>query len=99
MLFSVEPKESLKDLFNREEEVKKFLQCVNNERMIIVTGLRRVGKSSLVLAGLNSLNRGYILVDLRKIFDNVSKRITPDKLYEEIHFNLTKINKIYLDGG
>ncbi|QXJ35477.1 AAA family ATPase [Saccharolobus shibatae] len=63
--------------------------------MIIVTGLRRIGKSSLVLAGLNSLNRGYTFVDVRKIYDSVSKRITPDKLYEEIHSSLIKISKMY----
>jgi AAA+ ATPase superfamily predicted ATPase len=35
-----EPKRSLKDLFDREEEVKKLRNSLN-ERMILLLGLRR----------------------------------------------------------
>jgi len=67
MLFSTEPKHSLKDLFDREE-VKKLRNSLN-ERMILLLGLRRIGKSSLVLSTLNSTDTNFIFVDVRKVFD------------------------------
>jgi len=73
MLFSTEPKRSLKDLFDREEEVKKLRNSLN-ERMILLLGLRRIGKSSLVLSTLNSTDANFIFVDVRKVSDDVSKK-------------------------
>lgn len=54
MLFSTEPKTSLDELFDREVEVERFRSGLN-ERLVLVLGIRRVGKSSLVLSVLNSL--------------------------------------------
>ena len=54
MLFSAEPKDSIKDLFDRRVEVERFKDALN-QRMVLVLGVRRVGKSSLVLSTLNSL--------------------------------------------
>jgi AAA+ ATPase superfamily predicted ATPase len=65
MLFSIEPKYSLKDLFDREE-VKKLRNSLN-ERMILLLGLRRIGKSSLVLSTLNSTDTNFIFVDCGKV--------------------------------
>ncbi|WP_238527825.1 hypothetical protein [Saccharolobus islandicus] len=42
--------------------------------MIVVLGLKRTGKSSLVLSTLNSLNVNCIFIDVRKIYDDVSKK-------------------------
>ena len=35
MLFSVEPKESLQDLFDREDEVRKLREGLSRERLIL----------------------------------------------------------------
>jgi len=92
MLFSTEPKRSLKDLFDREEEVKKLRSSLN-ERMILLLGLRRIGKSSLVLSTLNSTDTNFIFVDVRKVFDDVSKKVQAEKLYEEIYSSLLMLSK------
>jgi hypothetical protein len=34
-LFSVEPKESLQDLFDREDEVRKLTEGLSRERLIL----------------------------------------------------------------
>jgi len=57
LLFSAEPKDSIKDLFDRRVEVERFKDALN-QRMVLVLGVRRVGKSSLVLSTLNSLENG-----------------------------------------
>jgi len=92
MLFSTEPKRSLKDLFDREEEVKKLRDSLN-ERMILLLGLRRIGKSSLVLSTLNSTDINAIFVDVRKVFDNMSRKVQAEKLYEEIYSSLLALSR------
>jgi Predicted ATPase (AAA+ superfamily) len=92
MLFSTEPKHSLNDLFDREEEIKKLRNSLN-ERMILLLGLRRIGKSSLVLSTLNSTDANFIFVDVRKVFDDVSKKVQAEKLYEEMYLSLLKLSK------
>ncbi len=64
MYFDPSPKESRKDFFDREKEVKQLKSL--NSRIILVLGLRRTGKSSLVKIALNELNLPYIYIDLRK---------------------------------
>ena len=58
--------------------------------MIVVLGLKRTGKSSLVLSTLNSLNVNHIFIDVMKIYDDVSKKVPAEKLYEELHSGLLK---------
>ncbi|BDB99651.1 ATP-binding protein [Saccharolobus caldissimus] len=84
MLFSTEPKDSINDLFDRETEIEKLKRSLN-ERMIVILGLKRTGKSSLVLSTLNSLNINYVFVDVRKIYDDISKKVPAEKLYEELY--------------
>lgn len=91
MLFSTEPKDSINDLFDREAEIEKLKRSLN-ERMIVVLGLKRTGKSSLVLSTLNSLKVNYVFVDVRKIYDDVSKKVPAEKLYEELYSGLLKLS-------
>jgi AAA+ ATPase superfamily predicted ATPase len=92
LLFSTGPKDSIKDLFDREFEVEKLKNSLN-ERMILVLGLRRIGKSSLVLSTLNSLNINYIYIDVRKVYDDISKKVYGEKLYEETYLSLLKLSR------
>ncbi|MEM0373295.1 MAG: ATP-binding protein [Sulfolobaceae archaeon] len=93
MLFDTEPKNSLEELFDREDEVRRLKDGLQNERMILVLGVRRIGKSSLVLSTLNSLRKDYVFIDVRKIFDSVSKKVFLDRLYEEIHSSIIRMSK------
>jgi len=61
--------------------------------MIVVLGLKKTGKSSLVLSTLNSLNVNFIFIDIRKIYDDASKKVPAEKLYEELYSGLLKLSK------
>jgi|GEM_PF-3190591 len=61
--------------------------------MIVVLGLKRTGKSSLVLSTLNSLNMNCIFIDVRIIYDDVSKKVPAERLYEELYSGLLKLSK------
>ncbi len=75
MYFDIKPKEKREDLFDREEELNKLIKYINvGSRVIILTGFRRSGKTSLLKVGLNLLNKPYILVDARGISINPSLR-------------------------
>ncbi|MEO3993692.1 MAG: ATP-binding protein [Desulfurococcaceae archaeon TW002] len=66
MLFDPRPKTRVKDLYDFENELntlKKYL----GEPLIVVTGLRRTGKTSLILTALNESGFPYVFFDLRTI--------------------------------
>ncbi|GAB6943598.1 AAA family ATPase [Vulcanisaeta sp. JCM 14467] len=90
-LFSTEPKSSLDELFDREFEVDRFRRGLN-ERLVLVLGIRRVGKSSLVLSVLNSLGIDYVFIDVRKLYDNVSRKVPAERIYEELKASLGNLS-------
>ncbi|MGC9135631.1 hypothetical protein [Caldivirga sp.] len=54
MLFNLEPKSSRIDLYDRDYELRELYDAVNrNEKIIVVYGVRRVGKTSLVKSFLS----------------------------------------------
>ncbi|AWR96195.1 AAA family ATPase [Acidianus sulfidivorans JP7] len=62
--FDFKPKETKEDLFDREEELKKLFSSMN-ETIILLTGIRRIGKTSLLKVFLNESKLPYALVDVR----------------------------------
>ena len=64
MLFDPSPKESRKDFFDREKEIEQLESL--KSRVVLILGLRRTGKSSLVKIVLNDLNLPYVYIDLRR---------------------------------
>ena len=48
----------------------------------IVLGLRRIGKSSLVLATLSSTGQPFVYIDVRRAYDDISRRVPAERLYE-----------------
>lgn len=91
MLFSTEPKTSLSELFDREVEIERFRSGLN-ERLVLVLGIRRVGKSSLVLSVLNSLGIDYVFIDVRKLYDNVSRKVPTERIYNELKSSLSRLS-------
>ncbi|WP_054856973.1 ATP-binding protein [Vulcanisaeta sp. JCM 16159] len=65
MLFDTKPKTRRADLFDFEEEFGRFSRLINDSltRLIVVRGLRRTGKTSLVLTTLNELGMPYVFID------------------------------------
>ncbi len=69
MLFGRDPKENTADLFDRKKELKKLEEAFRlNERLSIVYGVRRTGKTSLIKAALNEKEWPYAFIDVREIY-------------------------------
>ncbi len=68
MLFSSRPKDDIKNLFGRNEEIKKLKTAIDEkDPLVIITGFRRVGKTSLLKAVLNEYSKYTIYLDLRDL--------------------------------
>jgi AAA+ ATPase superfamily predicted ATPase len=65
MYFDPEPKTRREDLFNMENELKELSDGLKRGKLVVVTGLRRYGKTSLILTYLNEEKLDNIFVDCR----------------------------------
>ncbi len=84
MLFDIRPKTQLKDLFNREKEIDELRQSLElGEPLVIISGVRRVGKTSLLRTCLNEFSYPYVLIDVREIFEEHGYT-TRRHLYEQM---------------
>lgn len=83
MLFDLNPKERVADLYDRKKELEALSGSLKGERLTVVYGLRRVGKTSLIHAFLNKKEMPYLLIDARKIYQEHAS-IPKGSLYEYI---------------
>jgi len=85
MLFDLQPKENIKDFFNYRKELDLFVKYLTDKstRMIVIRGLRRVGKSSLLRVGLHKAKAKFVLVDARKL-TSFTRRSFESELLEEL---------------
>ena len=65
MLFDLEPKSKREDLYDFETELRRLISGIVNEKIIVVRGLRRTGKTSLMRVALNEAGYPFIYLDLR----------------------------------
>jgi len=66
MLFSPEPKSRREDLFDFKYELSNLVNALRGvDRLIVVTGLRRTGKTSLMRVALNESGVHYLYIDVR----------------------------------
>ena len=63
--FTLEPKKKKEDFFNMEEELCTFVKSLDKFRLIVVKGLRRYGKTSLIHTGLNLAKVDHLFIDCR----------------------------------
>jgi len=68
LLFSVEPKNKSSDLFNREKEINNLTESAEKDKIIILYGLRRIGKTSLLKTYLNTTEHYHVFMDCRAFF-------------------------------
>ncbi|MFP3240645.1 MAG: ATP-binding protein, partial [Caldivirga sp.] len=62
MLFDERPKARREDLFDRVKEVSEVIDAIDKGRPIIVlSGIRRIGKTSVLLVALNEVNVDSVL--------------------------------------
>ena len=65
MLFDLEPKSRREDLYDFETELRSLISGIANDKIIVVKGLRRTGKSSLMRVALNEAGYPYVYLDVR----------------------------------
>ena len=66
MYFDLRPKTRLKDFYDREEELKELRRGIEEkDPLILVLGLRRYGKTSLVLTCLEEYKIPYVYLNCR----------------------------------
>lgn len=88
LLFDPRPKENIKELFNREEEIKLLTKAVATP-VTLLLGVRRVGKTSLLKSFLNSLEAPYVYLDLRILEDGGFSRAQLYRLLSDSISNCT----------
>ena len=93
MLFSMNPKRKRKDLFDREEEMDKLRRSVQNYPITVVTGLRRVGKSSLLRVFLEENEGPDIFIDARKLYAKGGGKITIPSLVSSLEKEMANLSK------
>lgn len=65
MLFDLEPKSRREDLYDFETELRDLINGIINDKVIVVRGLRRTGKTSLMRVALNEVGYPYVYLDVR----------------------------------
>lgn len=65
MFFDPRPKTKKEDLYDRLEELGQLFDALGYASMIVVTGLRRTGKTSFVNVALAECGCPYVVTDLR----------------------------------
>jgi len=69
-LFDPRPKRDPRDFFDRERELRDFIRYIRSSPLTLVLGLRRYGKTSLILTGLESSEMKYIYIDCKALSSN-----------------------------
>ena len=93
MLFDERPKTKREDLFDRDEELKKIIDNINKP-LIVIKGIRRIGKTSLLQVALNQVKIPYIILDCRKLRENYSRQDIYTLISEGLKSRLDQIRDI-----
>ncbi|PLV59757.1 AAA family ATPase [Thermotoga sp. KOL6] len=93
MLFSLIPKARKSDLFGREKELEELNKLINIYPIVVVTGVRRVGKSSLIKVFLNEKRIPHLIVDGRKLYESSHGHISSTHLCKVLSDELSKFSK------
>nr|WP_252973199.1 hypothetical protein [Saccharolobus solfataricus] len=62
--FDEKPKESREDLYDREKELSELHSSLSHT-IVLLTGIRRIGKTSVLKVFLNEIDVPYALTDVR----------------------------------
>ncbi len=94
-MFSLEPKISINELYNRDTELKELDNFIKFGKILLLKGKRRVGKTSLIRSFLSTQDNPYITINCENILKNW-RSADEDfelKIREKIS-KLTKLQKI-----
>ena len=92
MLFDPAPKTRKEELFDREKELKSLERAVESSPIVLVLGIRRIGKTSLLKVFLSEFKGLALFLDARKL-DELG--YTRRALYTLLSDELTKFSKLH----
>ncbi|ABV34370.1 MULTISPECIES: AAA family ATPase [Pseudothermotoga] len=75
MYFSLTPKSSKENLYDREEELSKLSEYSKTGRIILITGIRRIGKTSVLKVFLEQMkDQGHstVFIDCR-VYEKINR--------------------------
>ncbi len=75
MLLDPKPKSRADDLFGREDELPALKESLQNNPITLITGMRRIGKSSLMKVALSEIEYESAQIDVRKVYSDASGAI------------------------
>jgi len=107
MLFDVNPKERKEDLYDRERELNEIFDALKRkERLIVIVGMRRAGKSSVLRVSLKEAEMPHAILDVKEIYfekgvisrqdiyTNIASYFSANlKFFERIDFNVRDLAK------
>jgi len=76
LYFDERPKVRREDLYDREHELEELLNALTSrEPLIVLKGIRRLGKTSLMRVALNEAELPHVIVDLRGVNPNSRREL------------------------
>ncbi|NON61671.1 ATP-binding protein, partial [Acidianus sp. RZ1] len=91
MLFSDRPKKSRKDLYDREKELQEIIDAIEKDSpLILLLGIRRIGKTSVLNVAIKESGISSIILDLRSLRKNYSR----GELYSLLARSLPRDQKV-----
>ncbi|MCR6692313.1 MAG: ATP-binding protein [archaeon YNP-LCB-003-016] len=93
MLFDPRPKSRREELFGRDVELNLLHDNVNSP-IIVIAGIRRIGKTSLLNVFLNEVNIPNIIVDLRDLHSNYGLKDLFEILSKALSSRLDKLMEL-----
>ncbi len=93
MLFDERPKERREDLYDRERELEDLKKNIGRP-LIVLTGIRRIGKTSVLRVALNELDRPKVIIDARGLPENYGRLHLYSKLAEALSKSDNRILRV-----
>lgn len=101
MLFDLQPKRRREDLYDREEELKEFSEAIElGETLILLLGIRRLGKSSLLNVALSESGKPFSKIDVRSLYfthGSIPQELLARKLLEGFLKSLKGRDKVRME--
>ncbi len=82
------------EFFDREDEIELIEKSIKTSPLIVIYGLRRMGKTSLLNVALNYKNLFYIIIDARELYNEKLKISENDFFYALLREFSKKAGKI-----
>jgi len=101
LLFDLQPKRRREDLYDREEELREFSEAIElGETLILLLGIRRLGKSSLLNVALSESGKPFSKIDVRSLYfthGSIPQELLARKLLEGLLKSLKGRDKVRME--